>query len=42
MNNTTPETPNATTLDAMESAEKGEDIFGPFEDIESLMQELNK
>lgn len=37
-----PEIPNATTLAAMESSEKGEDIFGPFEDIESLMQVLNR
>lgn len=33
--------PNAVTLAAMESAEKGEDIYGPFDNVEDAMEELN-
>lgn len=34
-------TPNAVTLAAMDSAEKNEDIYGPFDDVDSLMEALN-
>lgn len=34
-------TPNAVTLAAMDSAEKGEDIYGPFDNVEDLMEALN-
>ncbi len=33
--------PNAVTLAAMDSAEKGEDIYGPFDNVEDVMEELN-
>lgn len=33
--------PNAVTLAAMEAAEKDEDIYGPFQDVDSLMKALN-
>lgn len=33
--------PNAVTLAAMDAAEKDEDIYGPFDDITSLMEALN-
>lgn len=33
--------PNAVTISAIEAAEKGEDIYGPFNDINSLMEALN-
>ena len=33
--------PNAVTLAAMDAAETGEDIYGPFEDVSSLMEALN-
>lgn len=33
--------PNAVTLAAMDSAENDEDMYGPFEDIESLKEALN-
>lgn len=33
--------PNAVTLAAMESAEKGKDIYGPFDNVEDAMEELN-
>ena len=33
--------PNAVTLAAMDAAEKGEDTYGPFDTIESLMEALN-
>ena len=35
------EIPNAETLDAMEKAAKGEDMIGPFDTVEELMQSLN-
>lgn len=34
-------TPNAVTLAAMDAAENDEDIYGPFDDVESLMEALN-
>ena len=33
--------PNEVTLAAMDAAENDEDIYGPFDDISSLMEELN-
>lgn len=33
--------PNETTYAAMESAEKGEDVYGPFDSVETLMEALN-
>lgn len=33
--------PNSVTLAAMESAENDEDMYGPFEDIESLKEALD-
>ena len=33
--------PNATTYAAMEAADKGEDMFGPFDSIDDLMEALN-
>lgn len=33
--------PNETTYRAMEAAEKGEDIFGPFDSVADLMEALN-
>lgn len=33
--------PNAVTLAAMDSAEKDEDTYGPFDDIPSLMEALH-
>lgn len=33
--------PNSVTLAAMQSAEKGEDVYGPFENVEDAMEELN-
>ncbi|EOS45903.1 type II toxin-antitoxin system RelB/DinJ family antitoxin [Lachnospiraceae bacterium JLR.KK009] len=35
------EVPNAATRAAMETAENGEDMYGPFESVESLMEALN-
>ena len=37
----TTETPNAVTLAAIEAAEKGEDLYGPFNSVEELMEALN-
>ena len=34
-------TPNEVTLAAMESAENGEDMYGPFDSVEALMEALN-
>ncbi|MCD7771610.1 MAG: type II toxin-antitoxin system RelB/DinJ family antitoxin [Oscillospiraceae bacterium] len=34
-------TPNAVTLAAMESAETGEDVYGPYESIDDVMEALN-
>lgn len=33
--------PNATTYKAMESSEKGEDVYGPFNSVEEMMESLN-
>lgn len=33
--------PNDTTYAAMEAAEKGEDLYGPFESVDELMEALN-
>lgn len=33
--------PNAVTLAAMDAAESGEDIYGPFDSVDSLMEALN-
>ena len=34
-------TPNDVTLSAMEAAENDEDMYGPFDSVESLMEALN-
>ena len=34
-------TPNTVTLSAIESSEKGEDIYGPYSNIADLMEALN-
>ena len=33
--------PNEVTYEALERAEKGEDMYGPFDSVESLMEALN-
>lgn len=33
--------PNAVTYAAMEAAEKDEDMYGPFDSVEELMEALN-
>lgn len=33
--------PNKVTYAAMESAEKGEDLYGPFDSVDELMEALN-
>ncbi len=33
--------PNAETIAAMEAAEKGEDMYGPFNSVAELMEALN-
>lgn len=35
------EAPNAVTMNALASAEKGEDMYGPFDSISALMEALN-
>lgn len=37
----TREMPNEMTLAAMDSAEKGEDVYGPFDSVSDLMEALN-
>ena len=37
----TTEVPNSATLSAIESAEKGEDVYGPFDSVDELMESLN-
>ncbi len=37
----TREAPNPTTLAAMEEAETGENLYGPFETVDSFMEALN-
>ena len=34
-------TPNSVTIAAMDSAEKGEDIYGPFDNVSDVMEALN-
>lgn len=33
--------PNALTLAAMDAAERGEDLYGPFDSVEELMEALD-
>lgn len=33
--------PNEVTYRAMEAAKKGEDVYGPFDSVEEMMEELN-
>ena len=33
--------PNETTYQAMAAAEKGEDLYGPFDSVAELMEALN-
>ena len=33
--------PNETTLKAMDDAEKGEDMYGPFDSVSEMMEALN-
>ena len=33
--------PNDTTYAAMEAAEKGDNLYGPFESVDELMEALN-
>ncbi len=33
--------PNAVTLAAMEAAQKGEDVYGPYNSVSDLMEALN-
>ena len=35
------DTPNEVTLTAMDDAEKGRDIHGPFDSVSALMEDLN-
>ena len=37
----TTEVPNAVTLAAIEAAETGSDVYGPFDTVEELMEALN-
>ena len=37
----TTEVPNAKTLAAMEAAETGKDLYGPFDTVDDLMEALN-
>lgn len=37
----TTEVPNSVTRAAMESADRGEDVYGPFDDVDALMEALN-
>ena len=37
----TTEVPNAKTLAAMEAAETGQDLYGPFDTVAELMEALN-
>lgn len=34
-------TPNALTVAAMEKAEKGEDLYGPYDNVSDLIEALN-
>ena len=33
--------PNSVTIAAMDSAEKGDDIYGPYDSVSNLTEELN-
>lgn len=35
------EVPNETTLNAMKDAENGENMYGPFDSVEKMMEALN-
>lgn len=35
------EEPNETTYSAMEAAEEGKDVYGPFDNVSDLMEALN-
>ncbi len=35
------EIPNAVTAKAIENSEKGNDVYGPFDSVEALMESLN-
>ena len=37
----TTEVPNSATLAAMDSAEKKDDVYGPFDSVDELMEALN-
>ncbi len=37
----TRESPNAATLAAMDSAEKRNDVYGPYDSVDALMEALN-
>ena len=37
----TTEVPNSVTMTAIEAAEKGEDVYGPFDSVEECMEALN-
>lgn len=37
----TREIPNAATLAAMDSAENGNDVYGPFDSVDDLIEALN-
>ena len=37
----TTEVSNSVTLAAMDAAEKGDDVFGPFDSVDALMEALN-
>ena len=37
----TTEVPNSVTKAAIEAAEKGEDVYGPFDSVEEFMEALN-
>lgn len=39
--NAMPEEPNETTYAAMQNAQDGEDMFGPFDSVSDLMEALN-
>ncbi len=37
----TREAPNSVTLKAIADSEKGDDVYGPFDSVEELMESLN-
>ena len=37
----TTDVPNSDTIAAIEKADKGEDVFGPFNTVDELMESLN-